>query len=67
MGLLYWQFVWALPKPTRNRFILAAAIYVGGALVIEVISANQYAVDEGRSLLYSAIGTTEEFCEMGSG
>jgi hypothetical protein len=62
--VLYWQFVWALPKATRNRLILAAVVYLGGALVIEIISANQYAVDEGRSLLYSAIGTLEEFCEM---
>jgi hypothetical protein len=40
VGLAYLSFLRALPSDTRRRFILAAAIYVGGALVIEMIEAG---------------------------
>jgi hypothetical protein len=64
MGLLYARFLFHLPAQTRRHFLLAGALYVGGALVIEAISANQWYLNEGTSLTYSAIGTVEEFCEM---
>lgn len=64
VGLLYARFVLHLPPATRRGMIAAAVLYVGGALVIESISANQWELDGGSSLLYSAIGTLEELCEM---
>jgi hypothetical protein len=64
VGLAYARFVWKLPPQTRWRFILAGAIYVGGALGVEVISANEWFKADGTSLLFSAIGTVEEFMEM---
>jgi hypothetical protein len=39
VGLAYLSFLRALPPDSRRRFILAAAIYIGGALVIEMIEA----------------------------
>ncbi|MBI5667040.1 MAG: hypothetical protein HZC41_03460 [Chloroflexi bacterium] len=64
VGLVYLRFLLALPRRTRTGMIAAGALYVGGALVIEAISANQWYQDDGTSLLYSAIGTVEELCEM---
>ncbi len=64
VGVLYARFVLHLPPATRRGMIAAAVLYVGGALVIESISANQWELDGGSSLLYSAIGTLEELCEM---
>ena len=63
-GLLYFRFWWRLPKRTRNLFAVAAALYVGGAIVIEGISANQYFLDGGSTFRYLAIATVEELFEM---
>ncbi len=62
--LAYFRFWWNLPSRIRTLFFLAGMIYVGGALGIEMIGANQWYHDGGTSLLYSTIGTLEEFCEM---
>jgi hypothetical protein len=64
MGLVYARFLFHLPAQTRRHFLIAGALYVGGALVIEAVSANQWYLNDGTSLTYSAIGTVEEFCEM---
>jgi hypothetical protein len=64
VGLLYLRFVLALPRTTRNLVILAGVCYIGGALGVEMIGANQWYIDDGTSLRYSAIGTVEEFMEM---
>ena len=63
-GLLYLRFVFQLPARIRNLFILSAVIYVGGAIGVESISANQYYIDDGVSLTYLVIATVEEFFEM---
>jgi hypothetical protein len=36
LGVAYLRFLWHLPAPTRWRFILAGALYVGGALGMEL-------------------------------
>lgn len=63
-ALAYLKFLFHLPPFIRNRVALAGVLYVGGALVIESISANQWYWGGGTSLLYSAIGTVEELFEM---
>jgi hypothetical protein len=63
-ALAYLKFLFHLPPRVRNLFALAGVIYVGGALVVESISANQWYWDGGTSLLYSAMGTLEELFEM---
>ena len=40
VGLAYLPFLRALPPDSRRRFIIAAAIYIGGALIIEMIEAG---------------------------
>lgn len=63
-GLVYLRFLFLIPAKTRNLFILAGTIYIGGAVFIEAISANQYYIDGEASLRYLAIGTLEELMEM---
>ncbi len=63
-ALLYLRFLFHLPPRTRNLFILAGVVYVGGALVVDGISANQLYVEGGITIDYLAIGTIEELCEM---
>lgn len=40
VGLLYWKFLLALPIKTRNLLLLAALLYLGGAVGVEMIEAN---------------------------
>lgn len=63
-GLIYLRFLLRLPLRTRSLFILAGLVYVGGALIVEGISANQWDIGGGLSFEYLAIATVEECCEM---
>lgn len=63
-ALVYLRFLLHLPASIRNLFILAGGLYVGGAVVIEAISANHLSQVEFYTFSYLAIGTAEEFCEM---
>ncbi len=63
-GIVFVRFWLKLPWPTKPLFALAGILYVGGAVVVESISANQYALDGGSSFRYMAIATLEELCEM---
>ncbi len=56
-----------LPSKTRLGLILSGAIFVGGAIGVEMISAAEYeaAKDAGvRSLQYYLLYSLEEFMEM---
>ena len=64
IGLLYLRFLFHLPSRIRNLFILAGFFYIGGAMVIEAISANRYFADGGVTFPYLAIATVEELLEM---
>ena len=63
-ALAYLRFLIHLPPRTRNLFILAGIIYVGGAVIVESISANRWDLDGGVTFPYLAIATVEEFFEM---
>ncbi len=63
-ALVYLPFLIHLPPRIRFLFALAGVTYVGGAIFIEGISANEWYLNDGSNLLYSAIGTVEELCEM---
>ena len=63
-ALFYLRFLIRLPPGIRNLIILAGLLYVGGAVVMEAISANRWYEDGGVSFLYLVIATVEELCEM---
>ncbi len=63
-ALAYLKFLLNLPPRIRDLFIIAGLTYVSGALLIEAISADQWYLNDGTSLLYSSIGSLEELCEM---
>lgn len=65
VGLVYLRFWQRLPARTRWLTLAAAAVYIGGALGIEGISANQLYLDASEiTFTYLAIATLEELCEM---
>lgn len=63
-ALIYVRFLWQLPIRTRNLIMLSGVIYVGGAIFIEGISANEWYLNNGITFSYLAIATLEEWCEM---
>lgn len=64
VGLFYLQFLRRLPAKTRNLFVLAAALFVGGALELE-LPEGWYAARHGRdNVVLAAIATAQEVLEM---
>ena len=64
IGLMYLRFVASLPRGTRYQFILAGTLYVGGALGIEMVGANQHSLYGGNTLMGWNLYTLEESLEM---
>ena len=58
------RFVRHLPLKSRRQFILAACIYIGGALGMEMVG-SYFAESIGQqNIIYAAIATVEEVMEM---
>jgi len=71
VGLSYLRFLFRQQKSTRNLFIIAATLFVGGALGMEMIAGIlvESNIHEGEaaglgSLSHIAVQTVEETCEM---
>ena len=62
--LVYLRFLLALPSPVRRLCVIAAALYVGGALGLEM-AGGLYASLHGRAQpVYSLLASGEEVAEM---
>lgn len=61
--LTYWKFLAHLPAKMRRLFLLSGAIYVGGAIGVE-LAHGYYLNFYGKDMGYALIATVEEFCEM---
>ncbi len=64
VGAIMSRFLIALPARTRNLFLTAGAVFVGGAIGVEMISAYHAYSHGEKNLLYSLIITFEEAMEM---
>ncbi|MGK7876037.1 MAG: hypothetical protein AB4426_22875 [Xenococcaceae cyanobacterium] len=60
----YWKFTAHLPKRSRYHFILAAMLYVGGALGMEMVGGYYTGLEGQQHLTYALIATLEEVMEM---
>lgn len=65
LGVYFLKFLFDLPAATRNRFILAAVLYVGGAIGVELIGSRHAELHGYENWAYSMIATLEESLEMG--
>jgi hypothetical protein len=65
-GILWWfSTLWRnLSAPIRRQFTVAAALYFGGALGLEVAEAAWAARFGMQNAIYSALWTTQELLEM---
>ena len=64
LGIAYLPFLRALPATTRRRFIVAGAIYVGGALLMELPLGLWTSGHGDENLGYVLIDFVEETMEM---
>ena len=63
LGIVYRRAVWALPERTRWQFILAGAVFIGGAVGIEMLG-GWCLESSGRGFAYHALVAVEESMEM---
>jgi hypothetical protein len=64
LGLVFLRFLWRLPAATRVQFIVAGAVYVGGAVGIEMIEGLYDEVHGDRNLVTALTATVQETLEM---
>lgn len=64
IGLSLLNFLLHLPSATRLRFILAAALYLAGALGIELIGGHYAELHGTANATYGIVTTLEESAEM---
>jgi hypothetical protein len=65
LGIYYLRFLLHLDIVDRIRFIIAGAIYVGGAIGVEMIGGHYYwLTNRSKDLTYAFITTLEESMEM---
>ncbi|MEG4446090.1 hypothetical protein QUB47_30285 [Microcoleus sp. AT9_B5] len=62
--LSYSKFVFHLPAATRKFFVAACALYIGGAIGIEMIGGYLFSTLGMESVPYLIVATLEEFLEM---
>jgi hypothetical protein len=62
--LAYLRFLLSLPTETRRLFVAAGALYVSGAVGLEMLGGLQADLYDESNLTYAALVTAEEFLEM---
>lgn len=62
--LSYAKFLFHLPTSTRNLFVTASLLYIGGALGMEMVGGYQAYTVGMENIPYLIIVTVEEFLEM---
>ncbi len=63
--VVYWNFLHKIPSPHRNLIVLAAAVYLLGAVGMELPAGREYEMHAGRITgRFIAFSTIEETLEM---
>ncbi len=64
-ALFFWRFLLRLPAKTRHAFVVAAVLFVGGSIGVEMLAGRFAELHGRRNLAYSMFNTVEESLEMG--
>lgn len=64
LAVFYWRWFIALPKATRWRFLLAAGLFLMGAIVLEAVSGAEWEMHKTRTLLLDTCIFFEDLFEM---
>jgi len=60
----YWKFTQNLPKKSRFHFMLAAMLYIGGALGMEMVNGLYTELNGKQNIIYALMVNLEEVMEM---
>jgi hypothetical protein len=60
----YWKFWLYLPQKTRYHFALAACLYIGGALLMEMLGSYITVLENQQNPIYAGMAIIEEIMEM---
>lgn len=63
-GLTFIRFLLALPPKTKRLFVIAATVYVAGALGLEMVAGVYAEVHGSDNITIAALTSIEEFMEM---
>lgn len=63
IAISYLKFLAHLPNKTKTLFLLAGALYVGGALGLEILAGHQESLNTSSDFLYELFTTIEELWE----
>jgi hypothetical protein len=64
VAAFYLKFLLHLPRKTMRLFVLAGVVYVGGALITDMINGRQADIHGPGNLRYQMTTVAEEFLEM---
>jgi hypothetical protein len=64
LALFFLRFLLRLPAKTRFTFMVAAALFIGGALGLELVGGRYAELHGGENLTYNILATVEESLEM---
>lgn len=64
LGFFFLRFWWNLPSKTRTCFFIAATLYLGGAIGMELLDGSFAELHGKRNLTYMLLSTLEESLEM---
>lgn len=64
LALFFLKFLLHLPAKTRLAFLIAATLYIGGAIGFELVGGRYSELHGTQNFMYSMIATTEESLEM---
>jgi hypothetical protein len=64
LAVLFFRFWWNLPPQTRIHFLIAAAMFLGGAVGLELVEGQHGEIYGVETLTYIALVTAEESLEM---
>lgn len=64
LGLYFLGFLRRLPASARRRFSIAAILYIGGAIGVELVGGRHAELHGNQDWIYSMIVTVEESLEM---
>ena len=64
LAIFFYRFLRKIPSSTRNRFLIAATVYLGGAIGIELIGGYYFELHGSDNFTYNMIQTVEESLEI---
>ncbi|WP_418639061.1 hypothetical protein [Winogradskyella sp.] len=67
LGIAYFKFMMHLPKKILKLFILAAVLFIGGAVGMEMLGGMHAEIHGEDTLTYALMYNFEEFLEMSGG